>query len=162
MLNKPPEAKPQEQKPITRPRTLKEAQAQKPAQPNQQQLPSLKMKQDGGVKRKLQWSSLDVKSTAFGDYDLAIVRAVTQRWYDLLDSQRFAEDRTGKVIVYFKLKPDGSISEMKILENTVGELLGYVCEAAVHEVAPFGKWPTDMQRMINANYREISFTFYYY
>ena len=26
-----------------------------------------------------------------------IIEAVTQRWYDLLDSQKFALDRTGKV-----------------------------------------------------------------
>jgi len=48
------------------------------------------------------------------------------------------------------------------LENTVGELLGYVCAESVSEAAPFGKWPADMKRMINANFREITFTFYYY
>ena len=30
------------------------------------------------------------------------------------------------------------------------------------QAAPFGKWPPDMARMIGANYREITFTFYYY
>jgi outer membrane biosynthesis protein TonB len=138
-----------------RPRTLKQALAQ-------QQLPGQQMRQDGGVHRKLQWSSLDVKSTAFGDYDRAIVDAVTSHWYNLLDSHRFAEDRTGKVIVHFKLRPDGSITEVEILVNTVGQLLGYVCEEAVQEAAPFGKWPDDMRREIGANYRDISFTFYYY
>ena len=154
-LTKPAEPKPEPQPAPQRPRTLKQALAQ-------QQLPGQAMKQDGGVKRQLQWSSLDVKSTAFGDYDRAIIEAVTQRWYDLLDSHRFAADRTGKVIVYFRLLPDGSISEMKFLENTVGQLLGYVCEEAVQEAAPFGKWPADLKRLLNTNYREISFTFYYY
>jgi len=120
------------------------------------------MQQAGGVPRVRISSSLDAKATAFGDYDLAIVRAVTQRWYDLLDSHRFAQDRTGKVVLHFKLKPDGSVSEMLIAENTVGDLLGYVCEESVQEVAPFGKWPSDMRRAIDANYRDISFTFYYY
>jgi hypothetical protein len=154
-LSKPAEPKP-ESKPVQRPRTLKQAQAQT------KQLPGQAMQQDGGVKRQLQWSSLDVKSTAFGDYDRAIVEAVTQRWYDLLDSHRFAQDRTGKVIVHFKLLPDGSIVEVKLLENTVGQLLGYVCEESVSEAAPFGKWPADLKRLLNTNYREISFTFYYY
>ena len=159
-LTKPPVKKPEEVKvaqPPPRPRTLKQAQAQQ-----SQQLPGQALQQDGGVKRKLQWSSLDVKSTAFGDYDRAIVEAVTQHWYDLLDSHRFAQDRTGKVIVHFKLLPDGSIIEVRFLENTVGQLLGYVCEESVQESAPFGKWPSDMKRMINANFREITFTFYYY
>ncbi len=155
-LSKPVQPKPESAPAQQRPRTLKQAQAQT------QQLPGQAMHQDGGVKRQLQWSSLDVKSTAFGDYDRAIVEAVTQRWYDLLDSHRFAEDRTGKVIVHFKLQADGTIMEVKFLENTVGQLLGYVCEEAVQDAAPFGKWPADMKRMINANYREISFTFYYY
>ena len=143
--------------PPPRPRTLKQAQAQ--ASP---QLPGQKLQQDGGVKRQLQWSSLDVKSTAFGEYDRAIVEAVTQRWYDLLDSRRFAQDRTGKVTVHFKLLPDGSIIEVSFFENTVGQLLGYVCQEAIQEAAPFKAWPSDMRRMINANFREITFSFYYY
>ena len=155
-LSKPVEKTSDPQKPEEtppRPRTLKQA---------QQQLAGEQMKQDGGVKRQMDWSSLDVKSTAFGAYDRAIVQAVTQRWYDLLESHRFAEDRTGKVTVHFKLMPDGTIIEVKILENNVGQMLGYVCEEAVQEVAPFAKWPDDMRRAINANFREISFTFYYY
>ena len=51
---------------------------------------------------------------------------------------------------------------MQTLENTVGELLGYLCQEAIEEAAPFAKWPPDMVRMIGANYREITFTFYYY
>jgi hypothetical protein len=136
---------------------LKQAQAQQ-----QQQLPGQKLQQDGGVRRQRLWSSLDTKATAFGDYDRSIIDAVTSRWYDLLDSRRFAMDRTGKVIVHFKLKFDGTVDELEIQENTVGELLGYVCEESVQESAPFAKWPSDMRREIGANFRDISFTFYYY
>lgn len=138
-----------------RPRTLKEARAQ-------QQLPGQAMKQDGGVRRRMEWSSLDAKATAFGEYDWKIVQAVTSHWYNLLDSQNFAQDRTGKVVIYFKLKYDGSITEMRALENSVGETLCYVCQDAIEESAPFEKWPADMRRQIGANYREIAFTFYYY
>ena len=139
-----------------RPRTLKQALAQR------DQLPGQKTRQDGGVDRRSFTSSLDVKATAFGDYDRAIVEAVSQRWYDLLDSRRFAQDRTGKVVLRFKLKSDGTIIEMKTLENNVGELLGYLCQEAIEEAAPFAKWPPDMVAMIGSNYREITFTFYYY
>jgi hypothetical protein len=142
--------------PPSRPRTIKQALAQK------DQIPGQQMQQEGGVVRHAMWSSLDVKATPFGEYDRAIVEAVTQRWYDLLDSRRFADDRTGKVILRFKLKPDGSIIEMQTLENTVGELLGYLCQEAIEEAAPFAKWPPDMARMIGANSRDITFTFYYY
>ena len=152
------EPKPDDLKPVPpreRPRTLKAAQAQ-------QQLPGQQLQQEGGVRRQQLWSSLDVKATPFGEYDRAIVEAVTQHWYDLLDSRRFALDRSGKVILHFKLKSDGTVGEMKILANDTGTTLGYVCESAVQEAAPFAKWPVDMKRMIGANFREITFTFYYY
>ena len=149
----PPPAQP----PKERPRTLKAAQAQQP-----QPLPGQKLEQKGGVRRERVWTSLDVKATAFGEYDRAIVEAVTQRWYDLLDSRKFAQDRTGPVILHFKLKFDGTITEMRTLEYTVGETLNYVCQEAVAEAAPFAAWPADMRRMIADNYREISFVFYYY
>ena len=141
--------------PPKRPRTLKEAMAR-------QQLPGQQMRQDGGVRRQAVWSSLDAKATPFGEYDRKIVEAVTQRWYDLLDSRHFAQDRTGKVTLHFKLKFDGTIEAMRPLENTVGELLGYVCQESIQQAAPFEKWPADMRRMIGANFREITFTFYYY
>jgi outer membrane biosynthesis protein TonB len=139
-----------------RPRTLKQALAQR------DQIPGRQMEQDGGVARHAMWSSLDVKSTPFGDYDRAIIEAVSQRWYDLLDSHRYAQDRDGKVILRFKLKPDGTVIEMQTLDNTVGEVLGYLCQESIEEAAPFAKWPPDMVRMIGANYRDITFTFYYY
>lgn len=146
----------EQQSPPPRPRTIRQALAQR------DQLPGLAMRQDGGVARHQLWSSLDVKATPFGDYDRAIIEAVQQRWYDLLDKHRYAQDRTGKVTLRFKLLPDGTVIEMHTQENTVGELLGYLCQAAIEESAPFGKWPPDMVRMIGANYREITFTFYYY
>jgi len=68
-------------------------------------------------------SSLDVKATPFGAYDAAFIAAVTQRWYDLLDSRQFAMDRSGKVTLRFHLNYDGSIADMKVLENTVGDVL---------------------------------------
>ncbi|HEX4350823.1 MAG TPA: hypothetical protein VH251_10565 [Verrucomicrobiae bacterium] len=139
-----------------RPRTLRQALAQ------QDQLPGPQMQQDGGVARRAMWSSLDVKATAFGDYDRELIEAVQQRWDDLLDNHRYAEDRDGKVTLRFKLKPDGTVIEMQTLENNVGEVLGYLCQEAIEEAAPFAKWPPDMGRMIGTNYRDITFTFYYY
>ncbi len=153
---KDPAAPQQPAQPPKRLRTVKEALAQ------QQQLPGQSMRQDGGVRRRLDWSQLDAKATAFGDYDRKIVEAVTQRWYDLLDSRHFAQDRTGKVTVRFRLKYDGTVEAMQLADNTVGEMLGYVCQESIQQAAPFEKWPADLHRLIGANYRDITFTFYYY
>ena len=147
----------QQPAPEPRPRTVREALAQQ-----SKQLPGLQLQQDGGVRRHALSSSLDAMATPFGAYDRAIVEAISQRWYDLLDRQQFAQNRTGKVTVYFHLNPDGSVTEMKITETTVGDLFAYLCRDAIEQAAPFGPWPSDMRRMVGTNFREITFTFYYY
>lgn len=146
---------PEPQKP-ERPRTLKQALAMQ-----KNQIPGMQMQQDGGVRRRNVTSSLDALSTSFGGYDRAVIEAISQRWYDLLDQQKFALDRTGKVTINFHLNPDGSVTESKIVANTVGDVLGYLCLESIEQSAPFGKWPSDM-RLKFGTFREITFTFYYY
>jgi hypothetical protein len=155
-VGKPQDSTPQPQTP-PRPRTLNQALAQTQTHRS----PGVAMKQDGGVSRRLQ-ASFDVKATKFGQYDSDLVDAVTYRWYSLLDSQQFALDRSGKVTLQFHLNYDGTITEMKVLENTVGDLLGYVCQKAINDPAPYKPWTEEMRRDIPSNYREITFTFYYY
>ncbi len=97
----------------------------------------------------------------FNKYDSEIINSVEKRWYDLLESQKFETDRKGKVIVQFKLKSDGSVTDIKIVENNVGELLGYITKNAITKGAPFAPWPVDMERMVGKDYREFTFNFYY-
>ena len=101
-----------------------------------------------------------MKRTAFGDYDSAFIAAVQQRWYDLLESANIPH-RAGKVLLEFRLSYDGRVTEMKVNDNEVGEVLSSICRRAVLDPAPFAKWPTDMRRMVGANFRDVTFTFYY-
>ena len=140
-----------------RPRTLKQAMSQQA-----HQIPGQAMSLPGGVHRIALSSALDAKATPFGAYDAALVDAVTSCWWDLLESRQFALDRTGSVTVHFRLNYDGTVSETEIDRNNVGELLGYVCINAIQRAAPFAKWPSDMVQMVGQNYRDITFTFYYY
>jgi len=139
-----------------RPRTLNEARALLA-----HQIPGLQMRQDGGVRAHAVGPSLNVKVTGFAEYDERFIEAVSQRWYDLLDSQQFALDRTGKVTLRFHLNYDGSITEMRFSENTVGDLLGYVCQKAIIDSQPFERFPSDMRAKLG-NYADVQFTFYYY
>jgi hypothetical protein len=139
----------------TKPRTVQEALAQN-------HLPGLQMRQNGGVPNKQLISSLDVTGSPLGQYDQLIIEAVQQRWDDLLNSQQFALDRSGRVTLRFHLNYDGTVSDMTVLNNTVGELLSLVCQEAIEEAAPFAPWSGEMHRTIGANYREITFTFLYY
>jgi hypothetical protein len=140
-----------------RPRTVQEAKSRQQLN----RIPGQQMKQEGGVKRRLDFASLDAKATPFGAYDAAFIEAVTQRWYDLLDSRDFSQDRRGHVVLRFDLNYDGRITDVKVVESTVGEMLGIICRKAVEDPAPFERWPSDMRRMIGKDYREIQFTFYY-
>lgn len=144
----------QQQQQQQRPRTLAQV---RPSPP-----PGMLVHQEGGAHAVALQPTLDAKSTAFGAYDEAFIGAVTARWYQLLDSQQFALDRTGSVTLRFHLNYDGSITDMHVLQSSVGELLGTICEDAINDPAPFAAWPEDMHRMVGANYREITFTFYYY
>jgi outer membrane biosynthesis protein TonB len=155
---KPAEIETPEQQPAPepRPRTVREALAQQ-----SKQLPGLQLQQDGGARQHRLQASLDAIASSNGEYDAAIIRAVTQRWYDLLDAQHFAYNRFGKVTVYFRLHPDGSITEVKITQDSVGEIWSYVCQNAIEDVAPFAPWSESMRRDIGTNFREIAFTFYY-
>ena len=150
------DASPEKNEAPQKPRTIQEALAQ------QNLRPSISKQQDGGTLRRRVVSSLDSKATPFGEYDAKIVDAIQDRWYKLLDSQKFALDRSGKVTLRFHLNSNGTVTDMQVLESTVGDLLSYVCQSAVTDPAPFEAWPSDMRRQIGANFREITFTFYYY
>jgi outer membrane biosynthesis protein TonB len=138
-----------------RPRTLAEARAQ------MKQTPGVMSRQDGGAAHRALRASLDAIGTKSGAYDAAIVEAIQQFWYNELDSQKFALDGTGKVRIEFKLNYDGTVTELKETENTVGFELGLVCQEAISGPAPFAKWTTEM-RQEYGNFRVITFTFYYY
>jgi hypothetical protein len=118
-----------------------------------------KVRQEGGAASRGR-VSFDVKATPFGAYDAKFIAAVQQRWYDLLDSSRFSQ-RSGKVVLEFRLMYDGRITDMKVDGNDVGDLLGLLCQRAILDPAPFDPWPGDMRRMIGQNFREVTFTFYY-
>jgi outer membrane biosynthesis protein TonB len=139
-----------------RPRTLTEARARQ----MDSRLPGDKMKQDGGVSRRHELASLDTKATLFGAYDAALVEAIAQHWYSLLDDQAYASDSRGKVVLQFSLHYDGRVTDMNMAENTANDLLGLLCQKAVLDPAPFGAWPSDMRRTLG-DIRHIQFTFYY-
>lgn len=141
--------------PKKRPRYVSEAKAQK-----QPMLAGEKMRQDGGMTRRGALS-LDAKATPFGAYDAALIAAVEQAWYNLLD-EHLGTLRTGKVVIEFRLTYEGKVVKLKITENNVGEILGQYCYNAITLPAPYGVWPPDMRRAIGGNFRDVKFTFYYY
>jgi hypothetical protein len=118
------------------------------------------MKQAGGISERGQ-VSFDVKATAFGDYDAAFIAAVEQCWHILIDEHQGTR-RAGRVVVDFRLTYDGRITDIRIHENEVGEILSMLCQSAILNPAPYPRWPAQMRQTIGGNSREIRFTFIYY
>lgn len=141
----------------SRPRTLAEARARQGAQA----LPGERMRQEGGVRARLEFESLDVKASPFGDYDAAFVRAVADRWYALLDAKRYAGYQRGRVVLRFQLHSDGRVTDLQVVEATVGLDLSLLCEMAVLDPAPYPPWPRELRRLVQGEVRKVQFTFYY-
>ena len=140
-----------------RPRTLQEAYARQQLS----SIPGRKMKQDGGVRQRARIASLDAKATPFGAYDQALIEAISQRWYDLLDSRNNAGYSPGRVVLKFQLKYDGTVTDVMVVESNVDPIMRYLCQKAVMDPAPFERWPGDMRRMVGGDVRFLTFAFYY-
>jgi hypothetical protein len=132
-----------------------------PAEEREAKLRGEKMNQEGGVSRRHEMASLDTKATPFGAYDAALIEAISQRWYTLLDERDYASDSRGKVVLQFVLHYDGRVTDMNMSDNNAGEVLGLICQKAVLDPAPFAAWPSDMRRTLG-DVRHIQFTFFYY
>ena len=139
-----------------RPRTLAEAMARQA----DRRPPGEKMKQEGGVRRRLEIASLDAKATPMGAYDAALVDAIRECWYNLLDSQEYASDYRGKVVLQFHLHSDGRVTDVTVSENTAGAVPGLICETAIDKPNPYPPFPSDLRRIIGET-RSIQFTFFY-
>ena len=141
----------------SRPRTIAEALRRQ----NRTQLPGQKMKQDGGVSRNRIAPSFDVKATPFGAYDAEMIEAIQSRWDDLLDEVSYNTYRQGRVVVRFRLNYDGRITDLRVVESTVGDMLALLCQKAILDPAPYERWPQEMRQTIDKDYRDITFTFFY-
>ncbi|HEY3915180.1 MAG TPA: hypothetical protein VGN61_11900 [Verrucomicrobiae bacterium] len=117
-------------------------------------------KSPGGVQHmKLTGSSLDVKGTVWGNYEEVMVDAIDAQWHQSLDN--ISWNASGKVVVNFKLYPDGHVDKVVIAENGVTDELATFCEEAIVKPSPFGAWPREMRLDIPADYLLLQFTFYY-
>jgi hypothetical protein len=143
------------EKPYEKPRTIREAMQRNPT------LAGQKTQQEGGVQKRAHVAMVDAKGSPFGNYDNVFIALVQERWYNLLDNNRFMMDRRGKVILTFRLHYDGRITELETDENGVGDVLGLLCQKAVLDPSPFPKWPTDMRQRVGTDYRDVRFTFFY-
>jgi len=143
---------PQPQQAYQKPRTIAEAQARRGIYGQQSRLV-------GGVRNVSPNVSLDVQGTLLGDYIAHMVDAIRSNWYRSLENM--SADTSGKVVLRFRLHPNGSVTDMTRVQNEVTDLLATKCEQAISDSSPFEKWPRQMRLELPKDDYEITFTFYY-
>ncbi len=122
-----------------------------------------KSHQDGGARNVAVDSLLDVAQTSYGNYDKALIDAIKNNWDGLIDENRNHNSgpNSGQTVIEFTLWYDGSIRDVRMVENSSGEIPGLYCKQAILHTNPFRKWPSEMRHEIGADFREVRFSFYY-
>lgn len=120
------------------------------------------MRQEGGAPRVGVEPTFNVRSSHFGEYSSRLTAAVQAKWYALLDERHYALERTGHVVISFKLHPDGTVSAVNTSNSSMGELYSLLCELAVEQPAPFGRWPAELVHEIGSEPIPVTFTFNYF
>jgi hypothetical protein len=105
-------------------------------------------------------AAFNVAESPFGAYDKKVILAVQSTWYRLID--RFGMyERAGLVTVHFEMLDDGQVQNLKVTDNTAGQILALFCEKAIIESGPFDPLPDNLRALVGKEPREASFTFYY-
>lgn len=154
------EARPGKPNEIEQP--AKESKKPKPrkiSEVKQNSMQSEPSKMPGGVRLE-GISSLNVKGSIFGNYDREFVNAVETEWRRQIDKIGTVPT-PGRVVLEFRLHADGSVSHMKVVESTVGEILEIICQLAVTKPAKYPPWPDEWRRLLDTDFRDVRFTFYY-
>ena len=49
--------------------------------------------------------------------------------------------KRGRVVLQFRLNYNGTISDVKVVDENVGLALSLMCQKAITDPSPFDKWP---------------------
>ena len=98
----------------------------------------------------------------FKQYDSAFLEKITDHWYQMLDSMPSkTPHQAGKVVLEFRLFPDGHVSDLKVDSSDVEASLVEPCKKAVIDSAPFASWTADIRQAYTNDFRVIHFAFYF-
>ena len=99
------------------------------------------------------------RSSLFREYDAKMTGRIEKRWLELtpLIQMRGA----GQVVVDFKLRHDGQVTDVRERPTRLLGLAVEICKQAIMESAPFDPWPAEMRRLIGETGRDVTFTFNY-
>jgi len=98
----------------------------------------------------------------FGDYLSRLFEAIAYQWYQLTDAaHRSMSLSRGRVRIEFVLTRDGTVRDLRILEETVPRAAVLICVDAIQSITPFGEWSPVMMDALGEE-QTIRVTFLYF
>jgi TonB family protein len=96
-------------------------------------------------------------------YDLIVYDRIDRNRHEVLDTvPSLSNDYSqGKVKVSFRLRPDGRITDLKIIERTVNYRQTAACWKAIRKVSDLPPWPAQVRGLMRRDFRALEFAFYY-
>jgi hypothetical protein len=104
--------------------------------------------------------ALDARFSTYGDYSQRMLEAVQASWWRILDRMSVPDLSTGTVVVRFRIRPDGSVTDATIVSSTVPALAALACKDAVTLPAPFDPWRPEMAALLGGE-EWVTITFHY-
>ncbi|MBL9169709.1 MAG: hypothetical protein JNN07_18355 [Verrucomicrobiales bacterium] len=102
----------------------------------------------------------DLNLSPFNDYDRVVITAIRKSWWRLCRKSA-QTSKTGRVVLTFKLRFDGTIGDLKVQRSEVPESQVILCKRAVLEAGPFKAWTKAMHEKVGADNRPVTMSFDY-
>lgn len=87
--------------------------------------------------------AIDATFSQFGEYEQQFYAAVQAGWYQEIDFFQ-PIDTSARVVVQFRIKSDGTVDDVTVLDSTAGEIATLICQTALTKRSPFRPWTQEM------------------
>jgi hypothetical protein len=102
----------------------------------------------------------DARWSNYGEYLQRLIDDVQTEWDKLLNNSNALPPAGTSVEVTFRLKSDGTVSQIVKVEGNSSDLGQKYCVSAITDLGSYGKWTDDMVAMMGTE-QQLTFTFYY-
>lgn len=100
------------------------------------------MRSEGSASRRGR-IAIDSTLSQFGEYEQQFYAAVQAGWYQEIDFFQ-PIDTSARVVVQFRIRADGTVDEVTVLDSTAGEIATLICQTALTKRSPFRPWTKEM------------------
>jgi TonB family protein len=88
-----------------------------------------------------------------------VIKSIRSQWLASLPDK--SNSQQGKVTVSFTILPNGSVSNIKILQTDLPIKFETLAQKAIQQAEPFPVWSPAIKQLLNADELHMMFTFEY-